>query len=860
MELLEREKYLQDLENMFSSLSREKGFVVLISGEAGIGKTSLVEKFIQQLNSKANVLWGACDALFTPRPLGPLYDIASQLENGLLNLLNNHASRPVIFQKFIENLQRAKQYNIVIMEDIHWADESTLDLIKYLGRRIGKTNSLLIITYRDDEINSVHPLKLVLGDIPAKDLLKIKLPLLSEETVNKIAESSGIKELFKITGGNPFLLSELLVHRDESVPSTIKDSVLTRISRLSENAINLVELVSIIPTQAEKWLINEIILDYYKPLEESINSGILHLEDSSISFKHELSRMAVEESLSESKRQFLNEKVLRVLLKQEKTENYFARIIHHADKANNKEVIINYAPEAAKQASLLGAHRLAANHYNYVLKFADEVPALKLLDAYEGRSSECFLTGQIEEAIISAKAVIRILKKYPDPKREGEIYRRLSRILWYDCQDEKGEEALDKAIEILETLPPGSQLAMAYSNKSQTYSIREDHDNTLSWGLKALELARELSDPEIEAHALNNIGCCKMAAGEKDGEATLLKSLNISLKNDLFEHATRAYVNLASLSLQQRNLLVAEKYFTKGLEYGNEKDIYVFSLCMAGHYAKAKLHLGSLDESIELANYVLKHKNVPPGNTVMPLNVVAIIRARRNDPGAFKLINECMTMALNMGEIEKIVSVSAAKAEYFWLVNKLEDFTKELYSIYLNVLKSKNPWAIGEIAYWVWKSGNLKNIPKVIAEPYLLQIQGNWKEAANLWEKLHCPYEQAMALSEGNEQAMKEAIEIFDKLSASASSQLIKQKMRESGIKSIPKGPRKTTKANPNGLTQRQVEVLNLLGKGLSNIEIGNKLYISPKTVDHHISAIFSKLNIHSRTEAAALVHSKNRY
>ncbi len=860
MELLEREKYLYELENTFNNLTGNGGAVVIISGEAGIGKTSLVETFLKKNENKANVLWGACDALFTPRPLGPLYDIASQLENGLLNLLNNHASRPVLFQKFIENLQRAKQKNIVIIEDIHWADESTLDLIKYLGRRIGKTNSLLIITYRDDEINSVHPLKLVLGDIPAKDLLKIRLPLLSEETVNKIAESSGIKELFKITGGNPFLLSELLVHRDESVPSTIKDSVLTRISRLSENGRSLVELVSIIPTHAEKWLINEIILDHYKPLEESINSGIIHLEDSSISFKHELSRMAVEESLSESKRQFLNEKVLQVLLKQEKIENYFARIIHHADKANNKEVIINYAPEAAKQASLLGAHRLAANHYNYVLKFADEVPVLKLLDTYEGRSSECFLTGQIEEAIISAKAVIRILKKYPDPKREGEIYRRLSRILWYDCQDEKGEEALDKAIEILETLPSSRQLAMAYSNKSQTYSIREDRDNTLSWGLKALELARELSDPEIEAHALNNIGCCKMAAGEKDGEATLLKSLNISLENDLFEHATRAYVNLASISLQQRNLLAAEKYFTKGLEYGNEKDIYVFSLCMAGHYAKAKLHLGSLDESIELANYVLKHKNVPPGNTVMPLNVLAIIRARRNDPGAFKLINECMTMALNMGEIEKIVSVSAAKAEYFWLVNKLEDFAEELNSIYLKVLKSNNPWAIGEIAYWVWKAGNLEEIPKVIAKPYLLQIQGNWKEAANIWEKLHCPYEQAMALSEGNEQTMKEAIEIFDKLSASASSQLIKQKMRESGIKSVPKGPRKTTKANPNGLTQRQVEVLNLLGKGLSNIEIGNKLYISPKTVDHHISAIFSKLKIHSRTEAAALIHSKNPY
>ena len=187
MELLERETYLQELDKAFNSLSDGNGFVALISGEAGIGKTSLVETFLKKIEDKANVLWGACDALFTPRPLGPLYDIASQLENGLLNLLNNHASRPVIFQKFIENLQRAKKQNIVIMEDIHWADESTLDLIKYLGRRIGKTNSLLIITYRDDEINSVHPLKLLLGDIPAKDLLKIKLPLLSEEIVNNVA-------------------------------------------------------------------------------------------------------------------------------------------------------------------------------------------------------------------------------------------------------------------------------------------------------------------------------------------------------------------------------------------------------------------------------------------------------------------------------------------------------------------------------------------------------------------------------------------------------------------------------------------------------------------------------------------------
>jgi DNA-binding CsgD family transcriptional regulator len=212
-----------------------------------------------------------------------------------------------------------------------------------------------------------------------------------------------------------------------------------------------------------------------------------------------------------------------------------------------------------------------------------------------------------------------------------------------------------------------------------------------------------------------------------------------------------------------------------------------------------------------------------------------------------------MEMAFNMGEVEKIVSIVAAKAEYLWLQNKLFDFANELIPIHMKVLKSKNPWAIGEIAYWLWKAIHL---PEIIAKPYLLQIQGEWQSAAKLWEELQCPYEQALALSEGDEESMKRAIEIFDRLGASATSQLIKQKMRESGIRSIPKGPRKRTRENPAGLTSRQLEVLNLLGKGLSNNEIGNKLFISPKTVDHHISAIFSKLNIHSRFEAAAFVHS----
>jgi hypothetical protein len=110
-----------------------------------------------------------------------------------------------------------------------------------------------------------------------------------------------------------------------------------------------------------------------------------------------------------------------------------------------------------------------------------------------------------------------------------------------------------------------------------------------------------------------------------------------------------------------------------------------------------------------------------------------------------------MEMAFNMGEVEKIVSIVAAKAEYLWLQNKLFDFANELIPIHMKVLKSKNPWAIGEIAYWLWKANHLPEIPGIIAKPYLLQIQGEWQSAAKLWEELQCPYEQALALSEGDE-------------------------------------------------------------------------------------------------------------
>jgi len=856
MKLLERDQCISDLNTLFEKVKNGNGVFVSVSGEAGIGKTSLVKFFTDQIENNYKVYWGICDDLYTPRPLAPLYDIAYQLNGNLITQLDSGIPRPSIFSNFLNEIQN-NEPNIIVIEDIHWADESTLDLLKFLGRRINKLKTLLIFTYRDDEIKSDHPLKLALSTFQSSSIKRIKLNPLSENAVNTLALNYGKNdsELYAKTSGNPLLVTEVLLNDQTETPVTIKELFTSKLNRLSSDGKQVVELISVIPGKAEKWLVQKLVKDITL-IDEILELGILKSESDFFLFKHELARMAIEESLPESKRIGFNSIVLDVLIHEQNNEQFLSRIIHHASKALNKEAIIKFAPSAAKQASKLGAHREAVKIYNIIFEYSDFLSAKQKLDLLEGVSYECFLTGQVKEAIKSSEEALKVLKEYPDPEREGELYRRLSRILWYDCQDIIGEEYLNAAIKIFEELTPGRNLAMAYSNKSQTYAIREEYDAAIEWGTKALELARKLNDKEVEAHALNNIGCCKMLDDEISGENDLIKSLEISAENDFYEHATRAYVNLGSIHLQQRNLIAADKYFYKGLEYGNEKDIYVFSLCMAGHYAKTKMHFGLWDESIELANSVLKEKSAPPGNTVMPLNVLAVIRARRNDPGALRLLNEAEVMAFNMGEMEKIVSIMAAKAEYFWLQNNLEIFADELYSIYLKVLKSNNIWAIGEMAYWIWKAGKSKEVPQQIAKPYFLQIQGNWREAAELWKELKCPYEEALALSEGDEKAMKKAIEIFEKLGASATVQLIKHKMRESGIKGVPKGPRQSTKENFAGLTSRQLEVLKLVANGMSNSEIADNLYISAKTVDHHISAIYSKLNIHSRIEAASVLNS----
>src|SRR5260221_13753220 len=205
MDLLERETQLEALAGALAEAAGGAGRVVLVHGEAGIGKTSLVECFTAEHANAARMLWGTCDALFTPRPLGPLYDMAQQTSGHLLGLLNNaETNRAALFSAVLGELQAGP--TLVVIEDAHWADEATLDLIKFLGRRIHRLKALLIVTFRDDELKSEHPLWFALGDLPDQTVRRVRLSALSERAVRTMAAQKGRPAggLYELTDGNPF--------------------------------------------------------------------------------------------------------------------------------------------------------------------------------------------------------------------------------------------------------------------------------------------------------------------------------------------------------------------------------------------------------------------------------------------------------------------------------------------------------------------------------------------------------------------------------------------------------------------------------------------------------------------------------
>ncbi|HET8851190.1 MAG TPA: protein kinase, partial [Ktedonobacteraceae bacterium] len=529
LDLLERDHYFEQLLVLFRTATSGNGRTVLVSGEAGIGKTALVEQFVSQQCRTARCLWGACEALFTPRPLGPLYDIAAQTRGTLSTLMSRDTPRPMVFSALLDELQKSAIPTVVVFEDVHWADEATLDLLKFLGRRIPRLTALFIVTYRDDELSPDHPLWSAIGDLPGKAVARLRLSPLSEQAVTHLAQQGhrSAEQLYAITGGNPFFVTEVLASDTPGVPMTVRDAVLARVARVSPAARTLLELASVVPTRTERWLLEAVLGAAVSALEECLTSGMLSLDQTMVAFRHEMARQAVEGTLSPLRKQSLHAQVLQALLSHGEDTSQAARLVHHATGAHDGVLVLRYAPLAAKQAAARGAHREAAAQYTTALRYADQLLPERQAELLEGRAHECYLTGQVEEAVQARQAALRIWQQLDRPNKVGQTLRWLSRFSWQLGKPAEAEQYAVEAVHLLETLPPGPELAMAYSNRAQLYMLAEDNAQAVQWGERAIALAESLGDVETLVHALNNVGTAQLQAQDEQGRAKLERSLRL---------------------------------------------------------------------------------------------------------------------------------------------------------------------------------------------------------------------------------------------------------------------------------------------------------------------------------------------
>jgi DNA-binding CsgD family transcriptional regulator len=262
---------------------------------------------------------------------------------------------------------------------------------------------------------------------------------------------------------------------------------------------------------------------------------------------------------------------------------------------------------------------------------------------------------------------------------------------------------------------------------------------------------------------------------------------------------------------------------------------------------------GRWDEAADRATAVLREPNAAALSRIMPLAVLGRLRARRGDPHPWELLDEALELARQSEELQRLAPVAAARAEAHWLDGSAGAVAGETDETLALAVELDDPWAIGELCAWRRRAGIEDGVDlDAVAAPFAHELTGDWTAAARSWDELGCPYEAALARAgSGDEALLRQALEAFQRLGAVPATRVTTQRLRSQGVRTIARGPRRSTINNPGQLTSRQVEILQLVAGGLTNAEIAARLYITPKTVAHHVSAVLGKLGVRSRRQAA---------
>jgi len=849
--LLERDEALDTLREAYAAARSGAGRLVLVAGEAGIGKTAVVRAFCAE-TVDARVLWGACDALFTPRPLGPFLDLATEA-NGELGAAVSEGGGPY---EVVAALVAAatEEPTVVVLEDLHWADEATLDALRVLARKVERTPLLVVASYRDDELDRADPLRIVLGELATRPAVeRTQLEGLSEAGVAELAAERELDthELHRQTNGNPFFVTEVLASQNGPIPATVRDAVLARTAALGEPALEVVEAVAITPQRTELWLLEALAPESLDALDDCLASGILMNGGDSVGFRHELARLAVEESIEPRRAQSLHRAALERLASPRSGMPDFARLAHHAEAAGDADAVFRYAKAAAEQAATFGAYREAVAQYERALRSAGDLPALVRAGLLDGQAWAYYCTDDQAEAIVTLEHAIDLYREAGASREEALSLSRL--VPYLSCRGRmlEAERAGRRAIAALEAQSPGPELAEAYRTMGLLALYRDDYDETILYADRAAELAHGFGDMLTVVTAKVDAGTAEMLRDGPRATGGLLESLELAKRHGVPAMAARSMHNLARGAVVHGATDQATPWLEAGLAYCAELELDLWWLALLAVRLQLELETGHWSEATETAATIEADARDSPDPRFQARIALARIRARRGDPDTTPMLAAAAEIENEMEDTSVTALLAAATAEVAWLERRPAGI-REATQAALDAELPKASLAAAELAFWRQRLGIVDELPAGLPEPWATHLVGDWLRAADAWDALSRPYETALALADADdEEALLRAHELFVELGAAPLAASVARDLRARGVR-VARGPRPTTRSNAAALTGRELEVLALLGDGLRNAEIAERLFLSPRTVDHHVSAILRKLHAKSRGEAVA--------
>jgi len=845
--LIEREAELARLQQAFGT-----GRLALLAGEAGIGKTSVLRALAQAHEALGPVWWGGCDALDTPHPLAPLLDIARAQRPRFADRLDG--PRPALFEAVLEELHAAQRPVLVVVEDAHWADDATLDWLKFLGRRIAGTRALLAVSYRDDEVTVSHPLRRVIGELPPGVLLRVPLSRLSAQGVEQLARQVGrpAAGVHALTHGNAFFVTEVLrepAGAGGSVPATVQDVVLARCSRLAERVRELLAAVAVVPGRAERWLVDALLAPTLAEIEAALASGLLVAEGDTLAFRHELGRVAVESALSPPRAQAWHARLLAAL-EAAGAETAVARRVHHAVQARDRGAIGRLAPLAAAEASACGSHREAHAQWQLTLRWgapADDAGRVRWLEAAFQAAS---VVGAFGEMLAACQALEALALARSDIARAALHRCRQITPLLGRLQHPQALAASRAAVAMVADLPPSPEKAFVWANDAFLSMIERDCEQGLQRARPAEAMAQELGDALSLGIAQTALGASLLFVDRAQGVAALSALLARRRAAGAPRLVAASLQMLGSGLGELMQLADAEALLREActLAVAHELD-------NIRDYAGAWLSLclmwrGEWDEAATQAGAVIDRTQGQGMGRLMALLALGRVRLRRGDPGVAEVLEEALAMAAPSGTLQRLGPTHAARAEAAFARGDLAAVQAELAAALPLAQDKQHPWFIGELAYWRWRCGDLSAPPEGAAEPFALEMAGHWRAAADAWAALDCPFEQARALAEGDAAAQQQALAIFDRLGAQPAAEALRRVLRDAGVRGVPRGARASTRAQPCGMTAAEMKVLALMVQGLRNAEMATLLHRSVRTVDHHVAAVLAKLGVETRLAA----------